>query len=91
MAKKGLGLALLHHAFGVFYDQGKNSVGLGVDGDSLTRATKLYEKVGMKVQQQIVTYELELRPKVELEKQSLQNLALDAHNTPQLVYFQSPG
>ncbi len=46
--RRGLALALLHHAFGEFYRRGKRKVGLCVDAASLTGATKLYEKAGMK-------------------------------------------
>lgn len=46
--KKGLGKALLLHAFGEFYKRGKKKVDLGVDATSLTGATRLYEKAGMK-------------------------------------------
>lgn len=46
--KRGLGLALLHHSFTEFHRRGKSRVGLGVDADSLTGATRLYERAGMK-------------------------------------------
>jgi len=69
--KQGLGLAMLHHAFNVFYERGKKRVGLGVDAESLTGATRLYEKAGMHVYKQIVDYELELRPGKEISKQQL--------------------
>jgi ribosomal protein S18 acetylase RimI-like enzyme len=69
--RRGVGLALLHHAFGEFHRRGKKRVGLGVDADSLTGATRLYERAGMHVARQIVTYEKELRPGEELGRQSL--------------------
>jgi mycothiol synthase len=71
--RNGLGLALLHHAFGEFHRRGKKLVGLGVDADSLTGATRLYEKAGLRVARQIVTYEKELRPGEELAKQSIED------------------
>jgi len=46
-------------------------VALGVDAESLTGATRLYEKAGMQVFKKIVDYELELRPGKELGKQEL--------------------
>ncbi|MFP4320836.1 MAG: GNAT family N-acetyltransferase [Anaerolineales bacterium] len=64
--RKGLALALLQHSFGVFWERGRPSVTLGVDADSLTGATRLYEKAGMYVEQRFAQYEFELRPGVEL-------------------------
>jgi mycothiol synthase len=46
--KHGLGLALLHHAFGEFYQRGERKVGLGVDSQNATGATRLYVRAGMK-------------------------------------------
>lgn len=46
---RGLGLALLLHSFGVFWERGMPAVALGVDADNLTGATRLYEKAGMRV------------------------------------------
>jgi len=47
--RKGLGIALLLHSFGEFYRRGKYKVGLGVDSQNLTGATRLYERAGMHV------------------------------------------
>ncbi|NDJ76057.1 MAG: GNAT family N-acetyltransferase [Chloroflexi bacterium] len=69
--KRGLGQALLLHAFGELYRRGQRKVGLGVDASSLTGATRLYEKVGMEVVRQIVLYEKELRPGAELSTQTI--------------------
>jgi mycothiol synthase len=71
--RQGLALALLHHTFGEFYQRGKRKVGLGVDAQSLTGATRLYEKAGMHVQRQYATYEKELRPGEDLSTQSLED------------------
>jgi mycothiol synthase len=60
--KQGLGLALLHHAFAVFYERGVRKVGLGVDGQSLTGAQRLYERAGMHIASRLARYEKELRP-----------------------------
>jgi len=58
--KRGLALALLQHAFGEFYRRGKRVVALGVDADNPTGATRLYERAGMQVAFEIVTYGKEL-------------------------------
>ena len=49
---RGLGEALLRHSFGVFYRRGQRTVALGVDSQNLTGATRLYERVGMRVERQ---------------------------------------
>jgi ribosomal protein S18 acetylase RimI-like enzyme len=64
--KKGLATALLLHTFGEYCRRGYRSVGLGVDAQSLTGATRLYEKAGMHVAFEFHAYEKELRPGVEL-------------------------
>ncbi|MGH2446831.1 MAG: GNAT family N-acetyltransferase [Candidatus Limnocylindria bacterium] len=46
---RGLGEALLRHSFVEFHRQGRRSVALGVDAESLTGATRLYERAGMHV------------------------------------------
>lgn len=69
--RKGLGMALLHYSFGEFYRRGIRNVGLEVDSQNLTGATRLYERVGMHSTRQYDTYEKELRPGVELSTQSL--------------------
>ncbi len=69
--RQGLALALLHHAFGEFYRRGKARVGLGVDASSLTGATRLYEKAGMRADRQWDRYEKELRPGKDLSTQAL--------------------
>jgi hypothetical protein len=53
----GLGLALLHHAFGAFYVRGRHLVGLAVDSQSLTGATRVYERAGMRVTERYDTCE----------------------------------
>ena len=45
--RRGLAEALLRRSFEVFHAKGKTGAGLGVDADSLTNATRLYEKCGM--------------------------------------------
>ena len=69
--KRGLGLALLKHAFAAFHADGKKRAGLGVDASSLTGALKLYESAGMRVQRQFNQYEKEFRAGKELAVESL--------------------
>jgi ribosomal protein S18 acetylase RimI-like enzyme len=69
--KRGIGLALLHHAFGEYYRRGKRGVALGVDAENLTGALGLYKKAGKHVHRQYDLYEKELRPRVEIGVESL--------------------
>jgi ribosomal protein S18 acetylase RimI-like enzyme len=45
--RRGIGEALLRRAFGMFAERGVSTVGLSVDRDNATGATRLYERVGM--------------------------------------------
>jgi ribosomal protein S18 acetylase RimI-like enzyme len=58
----GLGLALLHAAFGAFYARGLRDAYLGVDADSLTGAPRLYTRAGMHVTREYDSYRKEVRP-----------------------------
>ncbi len=69
--KRGVALALLHHAFRELGKRGKKRVGLGVDSSSLTGATRLYERAGMRVSRQHDSFEKELRPGIDLSTQSV--------------------
>lgn len=69
--KRGLGLAMLHHAFHVFRLKGKLRAGLGVDANSLTGATRLYEKAGMHVAREFYTFEKVLRTGLDISKRTL--------------------
>ncbi len=69
--RHGLGLALLRHAFAECYRRGLPRVGLGVDTQNLTGATRLYERAGMRVVRQWDTYAWELRPGVSVGTQTL--------------------
>jgi mycothiol synthase len=71
--KQGLGLALLYHTFAEFYRRGKPRVGLGVDAESLTGATRLYERAGMHSDpnRMYSIYEMELRAGDDLSTQSV--------------------
>ena len=55
--KRGLGLALLLHAFAEFGRRGATRVGLGVDAENTTGAVRLYERAGMSVARRNDTYE----------------------------------
>ncbi len=59
--KQGLGMALLRYAFGEFYRRGTRQVGLSVDSQNASGATRLYERAGMRVARQDDRYQKELR------------------------------
>lgn len=70
--RRGLGLALLQHTFDEFHRRGRRRVGLGVDAQSLTGATRLYKRAGMHSDpiHQFSLNEKELRPGVDLSRQT---------------------
>jgi mycothiol synthase len=59
--RRGIAEALLLTAFREFRRRGERRVALGVDAQSPTGATRLYERVGMRVFWTAVVYEKELR------------------------------
>ena len=59
---RGIAEALLRHVFRTLRDRGKRGCDLHVDSDSLTGATRLYERVGMTAHPRFATWEKELRP-----------------------------
>ncbi|MFN8401781.1 MAG: GNAT family N-acetyltransferase [Anaerolineales bacterium] len=67
--KSGLGLALLQHSFGEFYRRGMKTIGLGVDASNKTGATRLYQRAGMHIASEFVTFEKEIRPGRDLEEE----------------------
>lgn len=69
--KQGVGLALLQKSFGEFYRRGTHRVGLGVDASSLTGATRLYERAGMKILRAYNVYEKEIRAGKDLTTRSV--------------------
>ena len=69
--KRGIGQALLVHAFGELYRRGRRMAGLGVDAENLTGALRLYENAGMHVHQAFDRFEKEIRPGREISVQSL--------------------
>jgi mycothiol synthase len=60
--RRGLGRALLLHAFGELYARGQRRIGLGVDAENTTGAVRLYERAGMRAAWQADTYERQLPP-----------------------------
>jgi ribosomal protein S18 acetylase RimI-like enzyme len=60
--RRGLGKALLLHAFGALHARGSRGVDLHVDAESVTGATRLYDRVGMTAHPRFATWEKELRP-----------------------------
>jgi ribosomal protein S18 acetylase RimI-like enzyme len=64
--KRGLGLSLLTHSFGEFFRRGEQTIGLGVDAENPTGATRLYRRAGMQVADEYVIYLKELRSGREL-------------------------
>ncbi len=72
--RKGVGLALLRHSFRAIQLRGQRRVGLGVDAENLTGATRLYERAGMHSDPnwEWRIFEKELRPGIEISRQSLE-------------------
>ncbi|HET7270807.1 MAG TPA: GNAT family N-acetyltransferase [Rubrobacter sp.] len=64
--KRGLGLALLRHAFTEFHTRGIHKVSLSVDAESITGAPRLYGRAGMAVRESYIIHLKELRPGVDL-------------------------
>jgi mycothiol synthase len=71
--RRGLALAILHHAFRLLAARGVARAGLGVDAQSLTGATRLYEKAGMHVVRENLEYELLVRDGRDLRTLSLES------------------
>lgn len=63
---RGLGLALLQHAFGELYRRGLRRVGLAVDSQNPTGATRLYQRAGMRKTREYLNMEKELRAEMHL-------------------------
>jgi GNAT superfamily N-acetyltransferase len=64
--RRGIALALLLHTFIELRDRGFVRCALHVDSESLTGATRLYEKAGMHSSELNHAYEKELRPGADL-------------------------
>lgn len=59
---RGFALAMLQHAIHALWQRGVREIGLSVDAESPTGATRIYTRAGMHVDQTYVIYERELRP-----------------------------
>jgi mycothiol synthase len=59
---RGIGEALLRHALAEFWRRGEREVRLGVDAANQTGATRLYERVGMRVIAEYCVYEKAFAP-----------------------------
>lgn len=60
--RRGIGEALLRTSFAQFHSRGARGVSLEVDTESITGATRLYERLGMKAEPRFAAWEKELRP-----------------------------
>lgn len=69
--RRGIAKALLLHAFHTCRCRGLSRVALHVDAASLTGATRLYESVGMRVDELNHAYEKELRAGAEMSTREL--------------------
>jgi GNAT superfamily N-acetyltransferase len=58
---RGLGLALLQHAFGDLYRRGLRRAGLAVDAHNPTGATRLYQRAGMQKTRDYLNMQKELQ------------------------------
>jgi len=63
---RGLGLALLRHAFTEYQRRNIRRVSLSVDAESITGAPRLYGRAGMRVRESYIIHLKELRPGVDL-------------------------
>lgn len=59
--RRGIAEALLKTSFAEFWRRGERKVGLGVDAESPTGATRVYERAGMRTLWHAIVYEKELR------------------------------
>jgi GNAT superfamily N-acetyltransferase len=75
--RRGIGLALLHHALGEFARRETRRVVLGVDAASPTGATRLYERAGLRMTKQYAVYGKELRSGAELADAAEDNEVLE--------------
>jgi mycothiol synthase len=67
---RGLGLALLRHAFTEYHRRGVPRVALSVDAESITGAPRLYKRAGMRVRESYIIHLKELRPGIDLSTRS---------------------
>ncbi|MEW5825916.1 MAG: GNAT family N-acetyltransferase [Candidatus Bipolaricaulota bacterium] len=62
---RGVGAALVRHAFRELHARGCRRVELDMRSEQLTRDLRFYEAVGMRILRQVIEYEKELRPAAE--------------------------
>lgn len=67
--KQGIALALLYYTFGHFHGRGYKGVDLHVDAESLTGATRLYERAGMHEFECSIDFEKVIRPGRDIRRQ----------------------
>jgi len=60
--RRGIAEALLRTSFAQFHARGARGVALEVDTESITGATRLYERLGMTAEPRFAAWEKELRP-----------------------------
>jgi ribosomal protein S18 acetylase RimI-like enzyme len=71
--RRGLAKALLYQSFAALRQRGQASIGLDVDGSSLTGATQLYQQAGMREIRQTIFFEKELRAGINLATQAIEH------------------
>ena len=71
--KRGLAEAMLLHCFGEFWRRGRHVITLFVDASSLTGATRLYEKVGMRPDRTWANFQKVLREGRDLATSSVKS------------------
>jgi ribosomal protein S18 acetylase RimI-like enzyme len=69
--RRGIAEALLRTAFGRFQARGLLGASLHVDTESITGATRVYERAGMTAQPRFARWEKELRPPVAAPARSM--------------------
>jgi len=69
--RTGVAMALLLCAFAAFRERGRARASLGVDAQSLTGATRLYERAGMRVVHRFAMCAKEIRPGIDTTVQEL--------------------
>lgn len=69
--RRGVAMALLRHSAGEFHRRGLAKYALGVDVDSPTGATRLYERAGMHVAQRHAAYGKVLREGVDVTDEGI--------------------
>jgi mycothiol synthase len=63
--RKGLASALLQDIFAAYAERGILKVGLSVDSESTSNASRVYEAAGMQLERRYIMYEKELRPGID--------------------------